>query len=134
MQSHEKDKRIVNLLIGIDIVDIARLKNVLTRTPRFLERVFTQQEIEYCYRKADPYPSLAARFAAREAVRKLDAIFITGVRFHDAEVVVDAEGKPQLVLHEPLLQKARESKIYDLALSLSHSKEQAIAVVIASKG
>ncbi len=125
---------IVYLLIGIDIIDISRLKNVLNRTPRFLVRVFTPQEIEYCYRKADPYPSLAARFAAREALRKLDAIFVKGVRFHDTEVVVDAEGKPQLILHEAALLKTREAKIHDLAISLSHSQAQAIAVVIASKG
>lgn len=127
-------KGIVSLLVGIDIVDIARLKRVLNRTPRFLERVFTQQEIEYCYRKVDPYPSLAARFAAREALRKLDEIFIKGVRFHDSEVVVNRGGKPQLILRESLLLKAREANIYDIAVSLSHSKEQAIAVIIANKG
>ncbi|MDD3363981.1 MAG: holo-ACP synthase [Syntrophomonas sp.] len=122
------------MLIGIDIIDIARLRNVITRTPRFLERVFTQQEIEYCYRKKDPYPSLAARFAAREALRKLDAIFVKGIRFHDTEVVADEAGKPKLILHEVALLRAHEAKIDDLAISLSHSKEQAIAVVIASKG
>ena len=122
------------MLIGIDIIDIARLRNVINRTPRFLERVFTQQEIEYCYRKKDPYPSLAARFAAREALRKLDAIFIKGIRFHDTEVVVDARGKPQLILHKAALLRAHEAKIDDFTISLSHSKEQAIAVIIASKG
>ncbi len=122
------------MLIGIDIIDIARLRNVITRTPRFLERVFTEQEIEYCYRKKDPYPSLAARFAAREALRKLDAIFVKGIRFHDTEVVADAGGKPHLILHEAALLRAYEAKIDDFNISLSHSKEQAIAVVIASKG
>jgi holo-[acyl-carrier protein] synthase len=122
------------LLIGIDIIDIARLRNVIHRTPRFLERVFTQQEIEYCYRKKDPYPSLAARFAAREALRKLDAIFVKGIRFHDSEVVTDAEGKPQLILHKVALLRAHEAKIDDFSISLSHSQEQAIAVIIANKG
>ncbi|PKM77347.1 MAG: holo-[acyl-carrier-protein] synthase [Firmicutes bacterium HGW-Firmicutes-15] len=122
------------MLIGIDIIDIARLRNVINRTPRFLERVFTQQEIEYCYRKKDPYPSLAVRFATREAFRKLDMIFVNGIRFHDTEVVVDTGGKPQLILHEAALLRAYEAKIDDFSISLSHSKEQAIAVVIASKG
>lgn len=122
------------VLIGIDIVDIARLRKVISRTPRFLERVFTDQEIAYCYRKKDPYPSLAARFAAREALRKLDRCFIKGLNFHDSEVVVDGEGKPRLVLHEIALHKARDADIADFALSLSHSREQAIAVIIANKG
>ena len=122
------------MLIGIDIIDIARLKLVITKTPRFLERVFTPQEIDYCYQKRDPFPSLAARFAAREALRKLDAVFYEGIRFHDSEVVVDARGKPQLVLNGTAQVRAEEAAIKDLAISLSHTKEQAIAVVIANKG
>lgn len=122
------------LLIGIDIVDIARLKKIIIRTPRFLQRVFTSQEIDYCFQKKDPYPSLAARYAVREALRKLDRVFILGVRFHDTEVAVNADGKPQLILHPVALQRAQTADIKDFAISLSHSREQAIAVVIASKG
>lgn len=122
------------MLIGIDIVDIARLKNIIVRTPHFLERVFTTQEIAYCLQKKDPYPSLAARFAAREAVRKLDRVFVEGIRWHDTEVEVDAEGKPHLILHSAALQGAEAADIKDFAISLSHSREQALAVVIAKKG
>jgi holo-[acyl-carrier protein] synthase len=122
------------LLIGIDIVDIARLKKIIARTPRFLDRVFTAQEIDYCFQKKDPYPSLAARYAVREALRKLDRVFIKGIRFHDTEVSVDAEGKPQLILHPAALHRAQSADIKDFAISLSHSQEQAVAVVIANKG
>jgi holo-[acyl-carrier protein] synthase len=122
------------LLIGIDIVDIARLKRVINRTPRFLQRLYTAQELDYCYTKKDPFPSLAARFAAREALRKLDSVFIKGISFLDSEVIIDAEGKPQLILHGDALQRARDANINNLAISLSHSQEQAIAVVIADKG
>ncbi len=122
------------MLIGIDIVDIARLKKVIARTPRFLNRVFTAQEIAYCYQKKDPFPSLAARLAAREALRKLDKVFVNGARFHDAEVQADQGGKPQLILHEKTLRRAQEAGIKDFAISLSHSQEQAIAVIIANKG
>jgi len=122
------------LLIGVDIVDIARLKQAAVRTPRFLKRVFTQQELDYCYSKKDPFPSLAARFAAREAFRKLDSIFIKGIRFQDTEVLLDEMGKPQLILYEAALQKSQEADIKDFAISLSHSMEQAIAVIIANKG
>ncbi len=122
------------MLIGVDIVDIARMKQVINRTPRFLQRVFTVQELDYCYMKKDPFPSLAARFAAREALRKIDNVFIKGVRFLDSEVVVDPEGRPRLVLHGETLVKAREARIHNLDISLSHSREQAIAVVIAERG
>jgi len=122
------------LLIGIDIVDIVRIKNVATRTPRFLQRVFTAQELDYCFKKKDPFPSLAARFAAREALRKLDVVFIKGMRFHDTEVAVDKDGKPLLLLNGNALEMAVKAGIKDFAISLSHSQEQAIAVVIANKG
>ena len=122
------------MLIGIDIVDIVRIKNVATRTPRFLQRVFTAQELDYCFKKKDPFPSLAARFAAREALRKLDIVFIKGMRFHDTEVAVDKDGKPFLLLNGYALEIADNAGIKDFAISLSHSQEQAIAVVIANKG
>jgi len=120
-------------LIGIDIVDIDRLRKAVARTPRLLQRVFTVREIEYCFRKRDPFPSLAARFAAREALRKLDQVFIAGIRFHDTEVVVDAEGRPGWALHGAALEKSRDAGISQIELSLSHSQEQAVAVVIAKK-
>lgn len=121
------------MLIGIDIVDITRLRKAVHRNPRFLQRVFTPQEIEYCFQKKDPFPSLAARFAAREAIRKLDKVFIDGMRFHDSEVVLDSEGRPRLILHGIALQRSRAAGISGIELSLSHSMEQAIAVVIAKK-
>ncbi len=121
------------MLIGIDIVDIARIRDIVKRTPRFLQRVYTEQELAYCRQKADPYPSLAARFAVREAVRKLDAVFTRGLHLRETEVVIDASGKPSLVLHGDALELARQAGIKDFALSLSHSREQAIAVVIADK-
>ncbi len=121
------------MLIGIDIVDIARIRDIVIRTPRFLQRIYTEQELDYCRRKADPYPSLAARFAVREAVRKLDAVFTSGLHFKDTEVVIGEMGKPDLVLHGAALELARQAGVKDFALSLSHSREQAIAVVIANK-
>lgn len=121
------------MLVGIDIVDIDRIRTAAARTPRFLARVFTPGEIHYCQGKADPFPSLAARFAAREAVRKLDPAFIDGVSFHDIEVVVDPDGKPRLVLHGRASEGAHQAGIQDLVLSLSHSRGQAVAVVIAAR-
>jgi len=122
------------MLIGIDMVDIARIRSVAIRVPRFLKRVFTEQELAYCFSKNDPYPSLAARFAVREAVRKLDAVFVEGISFHDTEVLSDSKGKPYLILHNAALHRAGEAGISDWSISLSHNREQAIAVIIAKRG
>lgn len=122
------------MLIGIDIIDIDRIKKSVERTPRFLERVFSREEIKYCLSKANPYPSLAVRFAAKEAVRKLDPVFSGGIKFHDVEVVVDEKGKPAIRLHGIAEQKGRQAGISSLSVSLSHASQQAVAAVIASKG
>ena len=119
--------------IGIDIVDIERLKQVVERTPHFLERVYSQQELDYCFQKHNPYPSLAVRFASKEAFRKLDNSLSRGVRFQDVEVVTDG-GRPVLVLHAGALDRIREIGFKHWDISLSHSREQAIATVIANRG
>lgn len=120
--------------VGIDIVDIGRLKAVVERTPHFLERIYSQQELNYCFGKHNPYPSLAARFACKEAFRKLDISFTRGVRFHDVEVVVAAGGRPELVIHAEALDRVKKLGIISWDLSLAHSQEQAIATVIANRG
>lgn len=122
------------MLVGVDIIDIERIEQAVKRTPRILERVFTSGELEYCLARNNPYPSLAVRFAAREALRKLDVVFTHGVGFHDVEVALDTYGKPSLLLHHRAREKAEQLGITDLAVSLSHSKTQAIAVVIGKKG
>lgn len=119
--------------IGIDIIDIDRIKDAVERTPRFLYRVFTNQEVEYCFSKSNPYPSLAARFAAKEAVRKLGPGFSSGVHFHDVEVIVHEDGRPDLLLYGTALESYRE-QFNTISISLSHSKNQAIAAVIVGKG
>jgi holo-[acyl-carrier protein] synthase len=119
------------LLIGIDMVDIERLRMVVTRTPRFLERVFTSGELQYCYAKSNPYPSLAARFAVKEAFRKLHPDFIRGVRFHDVETINLENGKPELILHGQALNQCQTHKITELSMSISHTDHQAVAVVAA---
>ncbi|MDD3895184.1 MAG: holo-ACP synthase, partial [Syntrophomonadaceae bacterium] len=99
------------------------------RTPRFLKRVFTRQEIDYCLSKKNPYPSLAARFAAKEAVRKVLPLFIGGIRYHDTEVVLNEKGQPQIVLHG-MARERFEEHFAQIAVSLSHAEKQAIAAVI----
>ena len=122
------------MLIGIDIIEIDRVKKAVERTPRFLERVFTSRELSYCMDKANPYPSLAVRFAAKEALRKLHPALAGGVRFHDLEVLRGEDGRPQVYLYGKAQQRCQAEGIGEISISLSHSREQAIATVIAKKG
>ncbi|MDD2619827.1 MAG: holo-ACP synthase [Syntrophomonadaceae bacterium] len=121
------------MLVGIDIIDIDRVRKAVERAPRFLSRIYTQQEIEYCFSKSDPYPSLAVRFAAREAVRKLDPVFCSGILFKEIEIFIHEDGRPELIMHGAALEKCSQHGISDFSISLSHSKTQAVAAVIARK-
>jgi holo-[acyl-carrier protein] synthase len=122
------------MLIGVDIIEIERVKKAVDRTPRFLERVFTSRERGYCMNKANPYPSLAVRFAAKEALRKLHPALITGVRFHDIEILPGEDGRPQVYLHGEAEQRCCTEGIGKISISLAHSRDQAIATAIAEEG
>lgn len=122
------------MLAGIDIIEIERFRRTVERTPGFLKRVFTQAELDYCYRFKNPFPSLAARFAAKEAVKKLHDGFMQGVRFQDIEVLNDPNGRPRVHLYGRAAEFHCESGINSIALSLSHSQQQAVAMAVARKG
>ncbi len=112
--------------VGVDVVDVARLERALTRTPTLAARLFTDAE-----RAGDrPVDSLAARFAAKEAVAKaLGAP--GGLRWRDAEVVVGDRGRPGLVVHGAVAEEAAAQGIRTWHLSLSHDGGVATAVVVA---
>lgn len=111
--------------VGIDVVQIARIERALARTPGLADRLFTQGEREHS--RAE---SLAARFAAKEAVAKaLGAP--GGLRWRDAEVVSDPGGRPRLVLHGQVAEEAAAQGIRTWHLSLSHDGGVATAVVVA---
>jgi holo-[acyl-carrier protein] synthase len=115
--------------VGIDIVEVARIERALNRFgQRFLQRVFTPGERDYCSRKAHPSQSLAARFAAKEAVLKAMGTGLSaGISWTDVEVVNSQSGKPEVRLSPALLRKIGNKKIL---LSISHTKELAIAQVV----
>jgi holo-[acyl-carrier protein] synthase len=121
------------LLIGIDIIDIDRVRDAIQRTPRFLTRVYTAAEREYCMSKKNPYPSLAVRFAAKEAVRKLHPA-LAKCKWQEIEIKINADGSPALCLHGQALQAQMDAGLGSPRISLSHSAQQAVAAVIATKG
>jgi holo-[acyl-carrier protein] synthase len=110
--------------IGVDIVDISRFETALSRTPALAHRLFAESE------RAVPLPSLAARFAAKEAVAKaLGAP--PGLRWADVQVFHDQAGRPVLEVRGTVAQAAGQQGVRRWHLSLSHDGGAAVAVVIA---
>ena len=118
--------------IGIDIVEVYRIRDTISRTPRFTDRVFTPNERSYCEgRGAAAFQSYAARFAAKEAFLKaLKTGWRGKITWHDVEVLNDDQGVPSLLIKgeaRTLLQKLGANQIH---LSISHTAEHAVAQVI----
>ena len=115
--------------LGVDIVEIERMKTVLSRTPAFARRAFTPEERAYCDAKPNPAAHYAARFAAKEAVCKAlgTGILAHGVRMTDVEVVRDGRGKPAVALHGRAAEAAREQGVIEVPLSLSYTHSVAVA-------
>lgn len=118
------------LKTGIDIIEITRIQAVLDRHgDRFLKRVFTDLEIFECRGRAE---ALAVHFAAKEAASKALGTGIGPIAWHEVETLQKWSGEPYLVLHGVAERIAEERGLAVWAVSLSHSHENAIAVVVAS--
>jgi holo-[acyl-carrier protein] synthase len=115
--------------VGIDLIEIERVERALERRPRLRERVFTPGEIEASARRRRPARHLAARFAAKEAALK--CLGIGGLRLHEIEVLGGGDEPPRLRLHGGAAEVAEREGI-ELSVSISHSRELATAVVVAS--
>ncbi|MEO7018439.1 MAG: holo-ACP synthase [Leifsonia sp.] len=112
--------------IGVDVVDLARFALAIERTPRLRERLFTEAE------RGLPVHSLAARFAAKEALIKALG-GSEGVRWHDMEIVPDDERNPGFVLHNMIAREVRERGIARIHVTMSHDAGIATAFVIAER-
>ena len=113
--------------IGVDIVEIGRIKKAASRWgEHFLRRVYTGPELELYGKKPQ---SLAARFAGKEAVSKA-LQKPTGISWQQIEILADAEGKPLVRLYGKAKEHADSLGLNKLAISLSHSREYAIAFVV----
>ena len=114
---------------GIDVIEIARIQRTLNDFgARFLHRVFTEYERE---RYRDRVPELAARFAAKEATSKALGTGIRGIRWREMEVRSNRRGKPILVLYAQAAERARMLGLHAFDISLTHSRTEAIAFVVA---
>ena len=117
---------------GVDIAEVPRIKESIERHgQRFLQRVFTEGEIRYCESKARRYESYAARFAAKEAgMKALGTGWSRGVRWCDIEVVRPKGQRPTIQFHGEAAAIATKLGAKNIALSLTHTAEQALAHVI----
>ena len=114
--------------IGIDIIEIARVEKAIAHWGEsFLSRIYTELELKLCRKKPS---SLAARFAGKEAVIKALGPQSKGISWREIEILSNPGGKPSVHLYGKAQNQAKELGLESLAISLSHSKEYAIASVI----
>ena len=114
--------------VGVDIIEIDRIERVAARWgDRFLKRIYTGAELGICRDRA---PALAVRFAAKEAVMKALGTGTKGVGWREIEVLSNPDGKPLVYLYGRARRKAEELGLGELAVSLSHSREYAVASVV----
>lgn len=121
--------------IGVDIAEPKRIEEAVGRHgQRFLDRVFTPNEIAYCERKANKWERYAARFAAKEAAFKaLGTGWRRGVRWRDVEITNLPSGKPTLKLSGQAEKFAAEQGVSAIVVSLTHAPNFALAQVIFEK-
>ena len=116
--------------VGVDLIEVPRVARAVERWgERFLRRVYTEAEIALC---AGRVPELAVRFAGKEAISKALGTGLVGVDWPEMEILADARGKPIVHLHGRARKRAADLGLSQWAISLSHTKEHAMAMVVAS--
>ncbi len=115
--------------IGIDIIEVERVEAAIEKHgEKFLRRIFTRKEIEYCSRKRKAHQSFAGRFAAKEAVLKaMGTGLSSGIRWKDIEILNDEYGRPYVILHGRARELLNGRRV---DISISHSDTCATAVCI----
>jgi holo-[acyl-carrier protein] synthase len=121
--------------VGTDLIEVARLEQAARRHgDRFLHRVFTPSEMAYCRSQHHAFQSFAARFAAKEAFLKaLGTRLRDGISWQDMDIVRDGAGRPDLMLAGRALELATARGVTRVFVSLSHTAEYGMAVVVLEK-
>ena len=116
------------LSTGVDIIEISRIARTLERYgERFLQRIYTPGELEYCRGRPS---KLASRFAAKEAMMKALGTGVRGVGWKDIEVTRAPSGAPGIRLHGRALARAERLGVLEISVSMSDSQEHAVAFVV----
>ncbi len=117
--------------VGTDIIELDRVAQLVARGRQYLQTIFTENEIEYCESRARKAEHYAVRFAAKEATLKaLSCGWRDGLGFSDIEVLDDPQGKPQVTVQGKVRDLFEKNRIKRTFVSLSHSRQNAIAVII----
>ena len=121
--------------IGTDFVEVYRIEKILQRWgDKFINKVFTLDEIKYCQNKAFPAVHYAARFAAKESFLKSLGIGLgMGINLREIEVINNPQGRPMLKINEKIKDGLDRSGITAIHISITHTREHAHAVVILEK-
>ncbi len=121
--------------IGIDLVENDRLAKIINKWgPKFLNRIFSPGEINYCEKHLQAFINYGARFAAKESFLKALGIGLgMGVKLKEIEVVHDQRGHPGLALHGTARTEIEKRGVREIHLSLTHTKDYATAIVLLEK-
>jgi len=120
--------------IGIDNIEVVRIKKQINDSIKFKDKIFTAKEIKYCESKKNYAESYAVRFAAKEAFLKaIGTGWSNGIQFKDIEILNDKKGKPVVYLHGKAKQIKLDKELGNIQVSLSHLKEIATAIIIVEK-
>lgn len=117
--------------IGVDLVEIDRMRAALARTPTLVDRLFTAEERAYAEAARDPAPRFAARFAAKEAAMKALGVGLGAVDWHDLEVLRAESGAPSLRVTGRAYELAVDAGISRWLLTLTHTDSTAEAIAVA---
>lgn len=117
--------------IGLDLVDVDRMRGTISRTPTIVERLFTADEQAYARAVADPTERFAVRFAAKEAAMKALGVGLGAFDWHDVEVIRAASGAPSLAVRGRAAALAEEAGVTRWLVTLSHTQLTAQAIVVA---
>lgn len=126
-----KEEPVLVIGIGVDLVEIERVREIIARNPRFCARVFTPEESAICGGR--PW-RLAGRFAAKEALLKAIGTGLRGFSWRQIEILADELGAPRVVCHGAFAQALRERRVARIHVSISHGKDYAVAQAMLEGG
>ena len=120
--------------VGIDIIEIHRIENALKKNQKFIYRILTKKEIAYIQENQKPNATVAGYFAAKEAVSKALGSGFRGFTWQDIEIHKDQENRPFVLLHNKAKEKLETMGGTEVWISISHSKKDAVAQALITKG
>ncbi|MBC8385015.1 MAG: holo-ACP synthase [Candidatus Cloacimonetes bacterium] len=120
--------------IGIDIIEVERVQKLVSKKDKYLKKIYTDIEIEYCEKFKTKAQEFAGRFSAKEAFSKALGTGIShGIKFNEIEIVNDELGKPEINLYGGTKEYFQKKGLKNIFVSISHLKEYATTVVVIEK-